>query len=176
MTRQKQGYLQIYTGNGKCKTTASLGLTLRALGAGWRVYFGQFMKDGECCAIKAITERFPEITYAHYGQMGFMRKGHPRMGDAELAQAGLAEALSALKSGQYDLVVLDELNVTLFMELVSLEDVLALITSRPAHTELVLTGRYAHAEIIELADLVTEMTEIKHYFNQGVRARVGIEK
>lgn len=174
--KQRKGYIQIYTGNCKGKTTASLGLTLRALGAGFSVYYGQFMKDGECSAIKALTEKFPELEYASYGKTGFMRKGKPRMGDPEMAQEGLIEAKAALSTGKYDLVVLDELCVTLFMELVSLEDVLSLIDIRPAHTELVLTGRYAHPDLIERADLVTEMTEIKHYFTQGIPARLGIEK
>ena len=172
----EHGYIQIYTGNCKGKTTAALGLTLRALGAGFRVYFGQFMKDGECSAIKALRDRFPELDYAPFGKMGFMRKGNPRQGDAEMAQAGLEEARTALRSANYDLVVLDELCVALFMELVELSDVLSMIDEKPPGTELVITGRYAHEELISRAHLVTEMKEVKHYFSEGVRARVGIEE
>ena len=169
------GYIQVYTGNGKGKTTAALGLCLRAAGAGKKIYFGQFMKDGDYSEITTLTERFPEVTYAAFGAKGFIRKGSQRDGDAACAQEGLAVAHAALASGKYDIVVLDELCVALFMELVSLESVLDLIEAKPAHTELVLTGRYAHPEVINRADLVSEVCEIKHYFTKGVDARIGIE-
>ena len=169
------GYIQIYTGNGKGKTTASLGLCMRAAGAGKKIYFGQFMKDGDYSEITALTERFPEVTYAAFGAKGFIRKGSERDGDSACAKAGLEAAKAALISGEFDIVVLDELCVALFMELVSLDDVLELIDAKPAHTELVLTGRYAHPTLIERADLVSEINEVKHYFTKGVDARVGIE-
>jgi len=171
----QMGYVQVYTGNGKGKTTAALGLCLRAVGAGKKIYFGQFMKDGDYSEITALTKRFPEVTYAAFGTKGFIRKGSERDGDAACAQEGLATARAALASGEYDVVVLDELCVALFMELVSLDSVLELIDVKPTHTELILTGRYAHPKVIDRADLVSEVCEIKHYFTKGVDARIGIE-
>ena len=174
-TKMQTGYVQIYTGNGKGKTTAALGLCLRAAGAGKKIYFGQFMKDGNYSEITALTERFPEVTYAAFGTKGFIRKGSERDGDTACAKQGLADAHTALTSGAFDIVILDELCVALFMELIPLDDVLKLIEAKPPHTELVLTGRYAHPALIERADLVSEINEVKHYFTKGVDARVGIE-
>jgi len=169
------GYVQVYTGNGKGKTTAALGLCLRAAGAGKKIYFGQFMKDGDYSEIAALIERFPEVTYAAFGAKGFIRKGNERADDAAYAKAGIVAARAALASGNYDIVVLDEICVAQFMELISLESVMSLIEAKPAHTELILTGRYAHPEIIKCADLVSEICEIKHYYAKGVDARIGIE-
>ncbi|MCL2616277.1 MAG: cob(I)yrinic acid a,c-diamide adenosyltransferase [Defluviitaleaceae bacterium] len=168
-------YIQVYTGNGKGKTTAALGLCLRAVGAGKRIFFGQFMKDGDYCESRVLAERFPEVTYATYGARGFIRKGTENTTDTELALAGLAAAREELASGKYDIVILDELNVALFMDLLPLNDVLALLDARPTHTELILTGRYAHQAIVDRADLVSEIGEVKHYYTKGVNARTGIE-
>ena len=169
------GYIHVYTGNGKGKTTAALGLCLRAAGAGKKILFAQFMKDGDYCEARLLAERFPEITHVTYGAKGFSRKRAQRDGDADLARQGLADTRELLASSTYDIVVLDEVCVALFMDLLALEDVLALIDAKPTHTELELTGRYAHPKIVERADLVSEITEVKHYFSKGVGARVGIE-
>lgn len=170
----EKGYVQVYTGNGKGKTTAAIGLTVRALGAGKRVYFGQFMKHGDYSEIDIIKGRFPEIELEQYG--GDCVIGRDTDGtDREIAEEGYNKAFNAVKSGKYDLVVLDEINVVIYLKMLSVEQALELVNNKPEHTELVLTGRYADEEIIKVADLVTKMDEIKHYFNDGVFARKGIE-
>lgn len=173
----ERGYLQVYTGNGKGKTTCMLGLTLRAAGAGFRIYIGQFMKDDEYSEISALRRFLPQVTVEQYGDGGgFIRKGGENTEARAAAQEGYQKALAALSSGAYDLVILDECNVALYMELLTEEQVHQLIDSKPVATELVLTGRYAADSVIARADLVTEMTQVKHYFEQNVRARVGIER
>ncbi len=171
----KKGYIQVYTGNGKGKTTASLGLCLRAAGAGLKVYIAQFIKHGDYSEIKAL-ERFSDlITVKQYG-LGRFIKGKPTQADVETAQDGLKEARKALASGDYDVVVLEEGNVAVTCELFTVDDLLDAAAQRPDTTELIITGRGANDKIIEAADLVTEMKEIKHYYQKGVQARVGIEK
>jgi cob(I)alamin adenosyltransferase len=170
-----EGYIQIYTGDGKGKTTAAIGLCVRAAGAGARIYFAQFMKDGDYNEVRVLANRFPEITIASFGLPGFFRKGEARQADMQQAAAGLEVAHQELTSGNYGLVVLDELCVALFMELVPLEAVLAVLDARPTHTELVLTGRRAHPLLIERAQLVSEIVPVKHYYELGVDARPGIE-
>lgn len=172
---QDKGYVQIYTGNGKGKTTATIGLMIRAIGAGKKIYFSQFMKNGDYSEIKTLKERFPEITIYQYGIDGFILNRAASTKEKEQMTKGLEDTISVLKSCEYDLVILDEINVALFMDLVSIEKVEELINSKPENVELVLTGRYANQKIINMADLVTEMKEIKHYFNKGVQARKGIE-
>lgn len=169
-----KGYVHVYTGNGKGKTTAAIGLMIRAVGAGKRVYFGQFMKQGDYSEIKILTERFPEITVVQYGGR-LLLGAAAESADVRQARQGLTEAAEALHSGQYDLVVLDEINVAAFLELLDIDQVAELVSNRPAETELVLTGRYADKKIIDMADLVSEITQVKHYFNDGVAARPGIE-
>ena len=171
----KQGYIQIYTGNGKGKTTASLGVVLRILGAGGKVYYAQFIKgrtlSSEFKALKAFGDSF---TYKAFG-LGRFIKNSPSKEDIEAAQNGLIECGKALKSGEYDLVVMDELNGALNCSLISIEEVLETLQLRNSQTELIITGRNARPELVELADLVTEMQPVKHYFEQGVPARTGIE-
>ncbi|MDR1530846.1 MAG: cob(I)yrinic acid a,c-diamide adenosyltransferase [Clostridiales bacterium] len=169
------GYTQVYTGDGKGKTTAALGLALRASGCGLKVYFGQFLKKGYYSEIAALGTKLPEITVEQYGLEG-RKPGAPMdEGDRRAALAGLKKAKAALESGLYDVVILDELNVAAMLELVSVDDILELIERRGADTELVLTGRGAKPEICGKADLVTEMKEVKHYYQRGVGARKGIE-
>lgn len=174
MDNAEKGYIHVYTGNGKGKTTAAIGLMLRAVAAGKKVYFGQFMKYGDYSEISIIKQRIPEIEMEQYGGSCILGRDADD-NDRKIAADGYNNAFNALASGKYDLVVLDEINVAQSLNLLSMEQVLALIESKPEHTELVLTGRYAHKEIIKKADLVTEMQEIKHYFNIGVFAREGIE-
>jgi cob(I)alamin adenosyltransferase len=168
------GQVQIYTGNGKGKTTAALGLVVRACGAGLKVYFGQFLKGRMCSEIKALRERFPEVTVVRHGSDKFI-KGTPSPEDITAARAGLSELRKAMLSGKYDVVVADELNVVLSLGMIAVEEILDLIKARPPEVELVLTGRDAPEQLILQADLVTEMKEIKHYFNKGVKSRLGIE-
>jgi cob(I)alamin adenosyltransferase len=170
----KRGYVQVYTGDGKGKTTASLGLGLRAYGNNLKVYMLQFMKGRRYSEIDAI-EKIENFTISQHGRDEFVSKEDPEQIDIDLAMEGFEKAKVILLSGEYDLVILDELNVAVDFGLVSLQDALDLIKAKPEHVELVLTGRNAPAEFIEIADLVTEMKEIKHFYQKGVEARKGIE-
>ncbi len=168
------GYVQVYTGDGKGKTTAALGLALRAVGAGLRVFIAQFVKGAEYSEITAMRQFLPMVTVKQYGRGCFI-KGKPDAEDVRLAQSGLAEIREIMKSGNYDLVILDEANIATYFNLITVADLLDLIREKPESVELVITGRKAASEIIEAADLVTEMQEIKHYYQRGVTARLGIE-
>lgn len=168
-------YVHVYTGDGKGKTTAALGLVLRAVGAGWRVLFTQFLKHGEFSEIKALKKLGDQVTIRQYGSGRFI-KGRPSEKEMEMARAGLSEIMQVMEEGKYDLIILDEINVAVHFGLVPLESVISLLEKRPQDIELVFTGRWAPKEIMERADLVTEARIIKHYFNKGVRAREGIEK
>ncbi len=172
----KKGYTQIYTGNGKGKTTCMLGLTLRACGAGKSVFIGQFLKNGEYSEIKAVKNYLPNVKIEQFGAGGkCFAKGSETEHDIQSAHAGFERALEVASSGEYDVVILDEINVAVQMELLSEEQQLRLMKEKSDSTELVMTGRYATEKVMENADLVTEMTMIKHYFTKGVNARVGIE-
>jgi len=169
-----KGYVQIYTGNGKGKTTAALGLSLRAVCAGKRVFFGQFVKGMDYSELKAI-EMLNGFEMKQYGRNCFI-KNEPEEEDIRLAKSGLTELGQKIRSGEYDIVVMDELNIALFYKLFNPDEVIQLIKEKHEKTEIVITGRYAPEELIEIADLVTEMKEIKHYYQKGVQAREGIEK
>lgn len=169
----EKGYIQVYTGNGKGKTTAALGITLRSLCAGNKVFFGQFMKGQDYSELKA-PEYFSNLTMEQFGQPNFIH-GKPSPEDIEMAKRGLARMKEVIASGEYDMVVMDEINTTLFFEMLDVQEVLNVLDLKPGKTELILTGRYAPEEIVDRADLVTEMKEIKHYYNAGVMARVGVE-
>ena len=179
-TREKppalKGQIQIYTGDGKGKTTTALGLALRAAGHGYRTYFGQFLKarpSGERTAARRLGGL---ITFAMFGRPGLLRmKGRPDPEDVRRARRGLALCRTAMLSGRYDIVVLDEVTVALHFGLLNLPDVIAFLDERPAAVEIILTGRRAPAALIRRAGLVTEMKEIRHYFSAGVSARRGIE-
>lgn len=169
------GYVHVYTGNGKGKTTAALGLAIRAAGAGWDVFFAQFAK-GMATSEQAALARFQDrITVRQFGRPSFIRSG-PADEDLELAREGLIECHAAVVSGQYRLVVLDEANLGPVLGLFSVEELLHLVDARPENVELVITGRGANRRLLDVADLVTEMQEIKHYYRQGVLARTGIEQ
>ena len=169
-----KGYVHIYTGDGKGKTTAALGLALRAAGAGMKVFIAQFLKGKPSSEFIPLAKLSDSITFAQYGR-DCLIKDKPTEEDKNLAIRGLKEAREAIVSGKYDLIILDEVIVAVLFELLSLDDLLDLIKKKPAHVELVFTGRKAHPKLIEAADLVTEMKEIKHYYRQGVLARTGIE-
>lgn len=170
-----QGCLQVYTGNGKGKTTAALGLCLRAVGRGLKVCFFQFIKGGGPYGEQVVAEKLaPLFTVIQTGRPGWVNASDISA-DREAAQAALEQARGIIVNGGYDLVVLDELNGALGFGLVDLEQVLELIALRPPQMELVITGRNAHQQVIDKADLVTEMRDIKHYYRAGVPARTGIE-
>jgi cob(I)alamin adenosyltransferase len=172
-----KGYIQVYTGNCKGKTTAALGLAFRAMGHGLKTYIGQFIKGQEYGELKAAQMVSPYITIEQYGRGAFIHVSRsPEPVDVDCARQGLSKAAEAMLSGCYDIVVLDESLTACFFNLISPDDILTLMSQKPDGLELVLTGRYAPAEIISRADLVTEMVEVKHYFTQGVPARAGIER
>ncbi|GAB7016672.1 cob(I)yrinic acid a,c-diamide adenosyltransferase [Methanogenium cariaci] len=169
----KQGYIQVYTGEGKGKTTAALGVSVRSLIAGHRVYFAQFIKGAKTGEL-SLPESFSEFTIVQYGEGRFI-DGQPEESDIIAARKGLAICADVLCSGMYDLVVLDEVNVALYYGLFDLSEVMAALRGRAPHVDVICTGRYAPSVLIEEADLVTEMKKIKHYYAAGVRARRGIE-
>ncbi len=170
-----KGYLQVYTGDGKGKTTAALGLSLRAAGAGLKVYIAQFLKQGKYSEIKALERFSQNIEIEQFGQGKFI-KNRPSQDEINAARVGLEKAGRQLISGQFDVVILEEGNVAASLGLFSVDDLLAVIEQKPDHVELIVTGRGASPEVIERADLVTEMKAVKHYYEQGVQARIGIEK
>ena len=171
----KKGFVQVYTGDGKGKTTAAIGLSVRAAGAGLKVFIAQFIKAGDYSEIKALKKFSDHITIRQFGQGRFIR-GKPADEDITAAQKGLDAVKSAVLSGEYDVVVIEEGNVAVTCGLLSVRDLLDIIAIKPERVEIVITGRGAEPSVIEKADLVTEMKEIKHYYQKGVQARVGIEK
>ena len=170
-----KGYIQVYTGNGKGKTTAALGLAIRAAGAGLKVFIAQFIKMGEYSEIKALKRFDDLITVEQYGTGRFI-KGKPSAPAIEAAHKGLERIKAVFASDKHNVVIMEEANVASKLELISVEDILQIMVEKPKDVELVITGRGADSRIIDKADLVTEMKEIKHYFQKGVKARIGIEK
>ncbi len=170
-----KGLIQVYTGDGKGKTTAALGLAMRAAGQGLKVYIVQFMKGWPHYGELTTVARQPNITFKQFGRPDFVDRENPDPVDVRMAQQALDHARQVVKSAEYDLVILDEVNVALEWKLIQLQDVLSLLEEKPAAVELVLTGRYAHPEIIARADLVTEMREIKHPYQRGLSGRRGID-
>ena len=169
----EKGYIHIYTGNGKGKTTAALGLSLRALCSGKSVYFGQFIKGMDYSELRAM-DYLPNLTIEQHGRDCFIYKD-PTDEDIRAARKGLEKIGRLLKESSYDLIVLDELNIALYYNLFQVEEVLEILAARDKTKEVIITGRYAPEELVEIADLVTEMKEIKHYYNKDVEARKGIE-
>lgn len=169
-----QGYVQVYTGDGKGKTTAALGLVLRAVGAGLRVFVGQFIKGREYSEIRALREHLPTVTVEQFGLGRFIRDA-PAAEDVDAARQGLARLREVLVGGHYDVVVADEACTAVQARLFGEDELLALLDARPAAVELVLTGRAVGARLQARADLVTEMHCVKHYFTAGVAGRPGIE-
>ena len=170
-----KGYVQVYTGNGKGKTTAALGLALRAAGAGLSVFIAQFAKGGQYSELKALARFEDFITLRQFGAGCFI-SGKPVQADIDAARQGLAAVKKAVASGSYDVVILDEANIAAYYNLISPDELVELIESRPEHIELIITGRHAHDRVLAHADLVTDMHEVKHYYTSGVQARDGIEK
>jgi len=169
----EKGYIQVYTGNGKGKTTAAFGLAVRALGAGKKVFLGQFMKGIKDSAFK-ILEKLDNLEIQMFGAPTFVGN-EPRYTDIDKAQEGYEYSLKVLKSGECDVVILDELNLCFITELITEEQFHHLIDQKPEHVELIITGRYATDFVKDRADLITEMREHKHYYHEGVLARKGID-
>jgi cob(I)alamin adenosyltransferase len=174
MTHLPNGCIHLYTGDGKGKTSAAMGLALRAAGAGLGVYIAQFAKGNETGELKMLLKASKKIVVQQFGTGSFIKKGPTKI-DRTLATKGFGAAEDAVKNGNYDVVILDELCIACLFNMIPVKKVLELIHNKPAHVELVITGRKAPVELIEAADLVTEMKQIKHYFNKGVKARQGIE-
>lgn len=171
----RKGYIQVYTGNGKGKTTAALGLAIRAAGAGLSVFIAQFIKKGRTSEHRAL-ERFQDmITIRQYGK-GLILRREPDDADRKAAQKGIEELHDIIQSGNYRIVILDEANVATHRNLFPINALIELMASKPKGVELVITGRYADRKVTSMADLVTEMWEIRHYSGKGVKARIGIEK
>ena len=169
-----KGYTHIYTGNGKGKTTAAIGLAIRAAGAGLKVFLAPFVKGGKYSELKTLEMLSEQITVEQFGLPHFI-KGKPSMPDMDAARIGFQKLKASMVSGRFDMIIVDEGNVAVSYGLLSKKDILDLIAMKPENLELVITGRGALPEIIEKADIVTEMKAIKHYYDKGVNARIGIE-
>ncbi len=179
MTERKKfkGFIQVYTGKGKGKTTAALGLALRAAGHEHKVYIGQFLKGQRYGELMTAAKLSPLIKIDQFGRKGFIHvTKNPDDEDIRLAKRGLKKCRDAMLSGKYRIIILDEINVAVYFNLLSEKEVLEFIEQKPEDVEVVLTGRYAPSSFLKKADLVTEMKEKKHYYRKGVRARDGIEK
>ncbi len=172
-----KGYIQIYTGNGKGKTTAALGLALRAAGHGLKTYFCQFLKGQDYGEISAARKLSSLVTIEQFGRKGFIHvTENPDQEDIQRAQKGLRKCYKMMKSGEYQIIVLDEVNVAVHFNLFSEKEIHEFLDEKPEEVEVILTGRYAPKTFIKRADLVTEMKEVKHYYQKGIQARKGIEK
>ncbi len=177
MRSKFKGYVQVYTGNGKGKTTAALGLALRAAGHGAAVFVGQFLKGQRYGELRSVRRLSPFVMIRQFGRKGFFHvTENPGDEDIRRARLGLEACRRAMLSGKYRIVVLDEINVALYFRLLDRRAIDLFLDQKPGDVELVLTGRYAPAWLVRRADLVTEMKDRKHYYDRGIRARIGIEK
>jgi cob(I)alamin adenosyltransferase len=168
-----KGFIHLYTGNGKGKTTAAIGLAIRAVGAGKKVFIAQFVKGMHYGELESL-KRFPEIEIHQYGLTCFI-ENKPTKEDIDAARKGLKKVSEILSSKKFDVIILDEICIALYYQLFNLEEVKNIINTKNQTAEIILTGRYASIELIGMADLVTEMKEIKHYYTKGIKAREGIE-
>jgi cob(I)alamin adenosyltransferase len=171
---KKRGFIHLYTGNGKGKTTAALGLALRAAGAGKKVFIAQFVKGKPYSEMEAIRKHLPGMVIKQFG-LGCFIIHNPTQKDIDAAKSGLREAGEVIRSGKFDVIILDEACIALYFNLFSFAEFKEVLKSGSGCAEIIITGRYAPDELVEMADLVTEMKEIKHYYHQGVIAREGIE-
>lgn len=175
LSRFNRGLVMVITGNGKGKTTAAMGQALRAVGHGQKVLVIQFMKGKKYGEVLAAEKHLPGITIVQSGLDSFVMRDNPAPVDIELARQGLEMAREALAAGSHDMVILDEVNVAVDFKLVPLPDLLDLIRNKPPAVDLILTGRYAPPEVVELADTVSEIQEIRHHYSKGIKERAGIE-
>jgi len=172
----KKGLIQVYTGNGKGKTTAALGLALRAVGHQMKVLVVQFMKGrAQCGEVESAKRLYPYLTILQVGRETFVSKSHPDSEDLQCAREGFLMARKAIQDRQYDIVILDEINLAIDYGLIPLDDLLQIMDSKPETVELILTGRNVDPAVLERADLVTDMVDRKHYYGKGMAAREGIE-
>ena len=169
-----KGYIHVYTGNGKGKTTSAIGLGVRAAGAGKKVHMIQFMKGRRYSEIDGL-EHVSQFTVSQHGRDEFVNKEHPEQIDIDMAQEGFETAKKLVTSNKYDMIILDEINVAIDYNLLTIEDVMELIKNKPTRLELVLTGRYATPALVQQADYVSEVLEIKHPYQQGVLGRKGVD-
>jgi len=176
MSKLKKGFVQIYTGNGKGKSTAAIGQAVRAAGFGLKTYIAQFMKEypyNELISLKHLSEW---ISIEQFGGDEFVyKKELPNEEELAKARSGLQSAREKMLSGEYDLIILDEAIVAIYFKLIATKELIEIIKAKPENVELILTGRYCPTEIIELSDLVTEMKEVRHYYQKGITSRRGIE-
>ena len=170
-----RGLVQLFTGDGKGKTSAALGIALRALGHGLKVCLVYFMKGDYPYGERAILAKLPNVRIKSFGQAGFINPANIKPAEKEQARQGLAAAREAVLSGDYDLVILDEVNLAVAWKLIELDEVIKLLEDKPAKVDLVLTGRKADSKLVQAADLVTEMLKIKHPYDEGIGARRGID-
>ena len=170
-----RGMIEVFTGHGKGKTSAALGIVLRALGHGRRVHIVFFMKGKFPYGEQEVLSTLPNVTFESFGFLEFCDPNNVKPEEKEQAQKALDAARKAMLSGEYDIVILDEINVATAWKLVDVEDVIKLIREKPEHVELILTGRYAHPRLIEIADLVTNMVKVKHPYDKGILSRQGID-
>lgn len=174
--KAKKGLVLVYTGNGKGKTTAALGLAVRAIGHGEKVYMIQFMKGNEKYGeVQAVRKYLPNMRLIQKGLDAFVRKGKPSDEDLKLAREGIELAKEVISKGEHDLVILDEINVAQDYGLLSEKDVFDVISLKPEHVTIVLTGRYASEAILEKADMISEVKEVRHHYKKGIVAQPGIE-
>ena len=176
MNKLKQGFVQIYTGNGKGKSTAAIGQAVRAAGFGLRTYIAQFMKEYPYNELNSLKKLSEWITIEQFGGDEFVyKKELPGKDELEKASKGLQTARNKMLSGEYDLIILDEAIVAIYFKLIETKELIDFIKAKPENVELILTGRYCPSELIDAADLVTEMEEVKHYYQKGITSRRGIE-
>jgi len=174
-TTAKRGLVMVITGDGKGKTTSAFGQALRAIGQGYRVCILQFMKGRKYGEVIAAEKYLPDLTLYQFGLDSFVMRDNSAGIDVELARQGFEKAKEVIHSGKYDMVILDEINVAVDFGLIPEEELLEMVKNKPAELDLVLTGRYAAEKLKEIADLVSEVTEIKHHYNAGIKDRAGIE-
>ena len=174
-TKAKRGLVMVITGNGKGKTTSAFGQALRAIGQGYRVCMIQFMKGRKYGEVIALEKYLPDLKLYQFGLDSFVMRDNSAQVDIDLAREGFDKAKEVIQSGEYDMVILDEINVAVDFCLILEEDMINLVRSKPPELDLILTGRYASDKLIEIADLVSEVTEIKHHYNAGIKDRAGIE-
>ncbi|NPV50165.1 MAG: cob(I)yrinic acid a,c-diamide adenosyltransferase [Candidatus Methanofastidiosum sp.] len=170
-----KGLIEVYTGNGKGKSTAAFGLALRASGRGLKSIVVQFMKQGNSYGEHFAIEKIENIDIASFGTPKFVNFKNPSKEDINLAKEALEFSRETIYSLKYDLVILDEINIALHFKLIDLEKVIDILKNKPEGVEVILTGRYAPKELIEIADLVSEIIEVKHPYQKGIAAREGIE-
>lgn len=171
----KRGLVMVITGNGKGKTTSAFGQALRAIGQGYQVCLIQFMKGRKYGEVLAAEKYLPDLQIYQFGLDSFVMRNNPAPVDVDLARQGFEKAKEIIYSGKYNMVILDEINVAVDFNLIPEEEVLDLAQNKPTELDLVLTGRYASEKLREIADLVSEVREIKHHYNAGIKDRAGIE-